>query len=136
MPMGRQNNPHICLILSVATTPRARLSPASAGPGNQTANTGVIITMDQTDVLSRAWELTQAIQHAATRGDWITAARLAEERSPLLMSLAASQTPDAMVTIRRIQEANSAIMADAQTTQRELQTEFRAALRCAGAYIE
>jgi len=92
--------------------------------------------MEQASVLSRALELTQAIERAAATGDWLTAARLAEERSPLLMSLSASQTPDAMTTIRRIQDVNAALVDGAKAAQQELQREFRAALRCAGAYIE
>ena len=85
--------------------------------------------MDQTGLLTRVWELTQAIEHAATMSDWSNAARLAEERSPLLMSLSASQTCDAMATIRRIQAVDAAIMADAKTTRRELHAEFQVALR-------
>lgn len=84
--------------------------------------------MDQPTLLSRVWELTQAIEHAATMADWCGAAHLVETRSPLLMSLNASQTPDALAIIRRIQAIDSAIMADAKTTQQELQTEFQVAL--------
>ncbi|RQR43920.1 MULTISPECIES: flagellar protein FliT [unclassified Burkholderia] len=84
--------------------------------------------MDQPTLLARVWQLTQAIEHAATMADWCGAARLAEARSPLLMSLSAPQTPDALAIIRRIQAIDTAIAADAETTQRELHAEFQAAL--------
>ncbi|MFM0308347.1 flagellar protein FliT [Paraburkholderia sp. RL17-383-BIF-A] len=84
---------------------------------------------DQPGLLARAWELTQAIEHAAAMADWPAAARLAEERSPLLMSLSASQTPDSMATIRRIQAVDAAMMTNAKTAQRELHAELQAALR-------
>jgi len=85
--------------------------------------------MDQMHLLSRAWELTQAIEQAALLADWPTAARLVEQRSPLLMSLSASQSADAIATIRRIQAIDAAIMSDAEITRCELQSEFQAALR-------
>ncbi|AFQ46606.1 flagellar protein FliT [Burkholderia cepacia] len=86
------------------------------------------MTMDSTTLLERVWSLTQAIEHAASMADWPGAARLVEQRSPLLMSLAAPQSPDALAILKRIEEIDAAVMADAQTTRRELQAEFQAAI--------
>jgi flagellar protein FliT len=59
--------------------------------------------------LSRAYELTQAIHSAVAEGDWPRAAELAEVRSPLLMSLTAVQSPEALAMIRAIQGLDAGI---------------------------
>lgn len=84
--------------------------------------------MNQTTLTERLWALTQEIVHAASMADWPQAARLAEERSPLFASLTATQTPAALVTVRRIQAVDAALLADARTTQFDLQAEYQTAM--------
>jgi hypothetical protein len=84
--------------------------------------------MEQTTLIARLWALTQEIARAASLADWVEAARLTEERSPLFSSLAAVQTAIAMETIRRIQAVDSALLVNAETSQRELETEYQAAM--------
>jgi|ERR1700737_2182739 len=89
--------------------------------------------MDQTALIERLLSLTQEIQHAAALADWPQAARLTDERSPLLDALTVDQTPAALDVIRKIQAIDAAVFADAQTTQGELQSEYRAAMERAKA---
>jgi flagellar protein FliT len=93
--------------------------------------------MNQTELIERLLSMTREIEHAASLADWPEAARLTEERSPLLMSLSADQEPAALEMIRRIQAIDEALLADAETTQNELHIEFEAAMgrtRAAGEY--
>lgn len=64
----------------------------------------------QTESLARAYELTKTMAVAIETGDWQFASDLAEERSPLLMSLSAAQTEEALATIRAIQQMDEQIM--------------------------
>lgn len=79
--------------------------------------------------LSRAHELTQAMNAAAIAGDWVRAAELADERSPLLMSLGAEQTPDALATIRAIQALDADITRVAQKGRDVLADDLHASMR-------
>ncbi|WGS49810.1 flagellar protein FliT [Paraburkholderia sp. D15] len=93
--------------------------------------------MNQTELVDRLLSMTQEIAQAASLADWPTAARLTDERSPLLMSLVAEQEPAALEKIRQIQAMDAALLADAETTQNELHIEFEAAMgraRAAGEY--
>ncbi|RKF42763.1 flagellar protein FliT [Paraburkholderia fungorum] len=93
--------------------------------------------MNQTELIERLLSMTREIEHAASLADWPEAARLTEERSPLLMSLSADQEPAALEMIRRIQAIDEALLADAETTQNELHVEFEAAMgrtKAAGEY--
>ncbi|MFL9868438.1 flagellar protein FliT [Paraburkholderia fungorum] len=93
--------------------------------------------MNQTELIERLLSMTRKIEHAASLADWPEAARLTEERSPLLMSLSADQEPAALEMIRRIQAIDEALLADAETTQNELHVEFEAAMgrtKAAGEY--
>ncbi|RDK01836.1 flagellar protein FliT [Paraburkholderia lacunae] len=89
--------------------------------------------MNQTTLIERLLSLTHAIQDAAALADWPEAARLTEERSPLLVSLSADQDPAALEMIRLIQAIDASVLANAQTTQVELQAEYRAAITRANA---
>jgi hypothetical protein len=71
--------------------------------------------------LDRAYELTEAMSAAASAGDWLRAAQLAEERSPFIMSLTANQPPEAMAKIRAIQQFDAAITGHA-TAGRDVMT--------------
>ncbi|MGH8777754.1 flagellar protein FliT [Paraburkholderia sp.] len=81
------------------------------------------------ETLSRAYELTQAMSAAAAASDWLRAAELADERSPLLMSLGAGQTPDALATIRAIQALNADITRIAQQGRDVLTNDMNASMR-------
>ncbi|WOD17915.1 flagellar protein FliT [Paraburkholderia kirstenboschensis] len=84
--------------------------------------------MNQTTLIEHLLSLTHAIEDAAALADWPEAARLTEERSPLLVSLSADQDPAALEMIRLIQAIDATVLANAQTTQVELQAEYRAAM--------
>ena len=93
--------------------------------------------MNQTELIERLLAMTREIEQAASLADWPEAARLTDARSPLLMSLSADQEPAALEMVRRIQEIDAALLADAETTQSELHTEFEAAIgrtKAAGEY--
>ncbi|AXF15865.1 flagellar protein FliT [Paraburkholderia caledonica] len=85
--------------------------------------------MEQSALIEKVLALTGEIEHAAALADWPEAARLAELRSPLIMSLDAQQVQGSLDVIRSIVARNDAIVADAQTTQVELQAEYTAAMR-------
>lgn len=85
--------------------------------------------MEQSALIEKVLALTGEIEHAAALADWPEAARLAELRSPLIMSLDAQQVQGSLDVIRSIVARNDAIVADAQTTQVELQAEYMAAMR-------
>ncbi|MFM0716492.1 flagellar protein FliT [Paraburkholderia strydomiana] len=85
--------------------------------------------MEQATQVEKILALTREIEHAAALADWPEAARLAEIRSPLIMSLDAQQVQGSLDTFRSIVERNAVIFADAQSTQAELQTEFNNAIR-------
>jgi flagellar protein FliT len=87
------------------------------------------MNMSQKELVERVFELTQAIADASQIADWQRAARLAEERSPLVHSLEAEQDPAAMALIRRIQTMDDTLLNEARTTQTELSDEFNAAMR-------
>jgi hypothetical protein len=84
--------------------------------------------MNQTALAERLLSMTQEIGHAASLADWPEAARLTEARSPLLMALSAQQEPATLEMIRKIQAIDAAILADAKTTQIELEIEYDKAL--------
>jgi flagellar protein FliT len=93
--------------------------------------------MDQTSLVERVLGLTLDIEHAAHMADWTEAARLSAQRSPLLKSLTAAQTPQALATVRRIQALDAAVLAQARQAQQELHGEYQAAMtrvKAAGAY--
>jgi flagellar protein FliT len=59
--------------------------------------------------LTRAYELTRTLVAALDAGDFLFAASLADERSPLLMSLEREQTDEDLATIRAIMAMNASI---------------------------
>ncbi|WP_107311252.1 flagellar protein FliT [Burkholderia metallica] len=76
------------------------------------------------DTLSRAFDLTRAMQSAADARDWVRVAALADERSPLLMNLSGEQTPDALDQVRQIMAIDASITEHAQTDRDRLAAEF------------
>jgi flagellar protein FliT len=87
---------------------------------------------DQVQLVERVFELTQAMEHAVNLADWRHAARLGEERSPLLQSIQANQQPRSRELVRRIQAIGDAILRDASRAQSELASEYRGAMDRAG----
>ncbi|RFU47466.1 flagellar protein FliT [Paraburkholderia sp. DHOC27] len=85
--------------------------------------------MDQTQLVERVFEMTQAIAEAGQIADWQKAARLAQERSPLVRSIQREQAPVALAMIRRIQAMDRSLIDDARTTQAELTAEYELATR-------
>lgn len=78
--------------------------------------------------IERIWQFTKDIEQAAAVGEWERAAQLAGERSPLLMSLGAQQSADALATLREIQAIDLRIAEAAQAAQESLGAEYRAAM--------
>ncbi|WP_345812249.1 flagellar protein FliT [Paraburkholderia sp. PREW-6R] len=85
--------------------------------------------MEQNAVIEQVLALTRDMEHAASLADWPEAARLAELRSPLIMSLDAQQAHASGDALRSVLARNAAMLADAQTSQRELEAEYSAAMK-------
>ncbi|KVM08537.1 hypothetical protein WL05_15050 [Burkholderia ubonensis] len=76
------------------------------------------------DTLSRAFDLTRDMQSATDTRDWERVAALADERSPLLMSLSSDQTPDALDLLRQIMAIDASITEQAHADRDRLSVEF------------
>jgi hypothetical protein len=83
---------------------------------------------DQVQLVERVFELTQAMEHAASLADWQHAARLGQERLPLVHSIRANLPPASLALVRRIQVIGDTILRDAARAQSELAAEYRAAM--------
>lgn len=83
------------------------------------------------DAINRVWDLTKAIKAAGATCDWLEAARLVAERSPLLLSLSAAQSEAEQDILHAIYDADQAIMRDAQAAQTELQHAYQGAMNAA-----
>jgi len=80
------------------------------------------------DTLSRAFDLTRAMQSAADARDWVRVAALVDERSPLLMNLSGEQTPDVLDQVRQIMAIDASITEHAQTDRDRLAAEIEEVL--------
>ena len=80
--------------------------------------------MQSTTSIERIWQITKQIEQAMAVGDYQEAARLAGERSPLVMSLSAQQSPEALETLKAVIEIDSRVFANAQLAQRDLTAEY------------
>jgi len=89
--------------------------------------------LNQTALVERVFELTQAMEHAAEMADWELAARLGQERSPLVKSIGANQQPASRELIDRIRTIGDSITKNAALAQSELTAEFREAMSRVGA---
>ncbi|WP_322103807.1 flagellar protein FliT [Paraburkholderia sp. J41] len=78
--------------------------------------------------VERVLALTVEIEEAAALSDWERAARVTEERSPLLRSIAATDDPAILARIRRIQDLDAARLRDAHLAQSQLSAEFGGAV--------
>lgn len=79
--------------------------------------------------IDRIWQITKDIEQAAATGEWEKAAELANERSPLLMSLPAQQTGAALDVLRQIHAIDTRIAAEAESAQSALSAEYRSAMQ-------
>ncbi|MEM5338691.1 flagellar protein FliT [Paraburkholderia azotifigens] len=81
------------------------------------------------DSLTRALDLTRALEDAVSQQDWPRASAIVEERSPLLMSLSPQQTPEALEKIRTIQRIDAGISVHARNGMDRLAERHGDALR-------
>ena len=79
--------------------------------------------------LNRAYELTRSIADAVSQDDWLAASQLADERSPLLMSLRREQSDEALAVIREIQSIDSAVMQRVGGAREAMTSRFQDAQR-------
>lgn len=85
--------------------------------------------MQFTTPIDRIWQITKAIEQAAAVGEWEKAAELANERSPVLMSLTAPQTDAALDVLRQVHAIGGRIAEAAQSAQTALSAEYRSAMQ-------
>lgn len=79
--------------------------------------------------IERIWQITKDIEQAAAVGEWEKAAELANERSPLLMSLSEKQTGTALDVLKQVHAIDTRVAAVAQSAQTALSAEFRMAMQ-------
>ena len=80
--------------------------------------------------------ISEAIQRAAMQADWIEAARLSQERSPLLMSFICNRDNGTLNTVRRIQAIDESVLAMAATGKDRLYADYRDAIQAVTAARE
>ena len=80
--------------------------------------------------------LTRTIEQAAQHGDWPEAARLTEQRLPLLMSLTAHMEGETLEVVRTIQAIDTAVLATAVMDKEKLDISYNLAMRSASAMKE
>ncbi|WP_246279010.1 flagellar protein FliT [Paraburkholderia ultramafica] len=86
------------------------------------------IEMNSRELAASLLTLSLSIERAALEADWLEAARLGEERSPLLMLLTADADDETRDIARRIQAINESVLTMAAIGKDELQTEYRVAM--------
>lgn len=79
--------------------------------------------------IDRIWQITKDIEQAAAVGEWEKAAELANERSPLLMSLSAKQTGAALDVLKQVRAIDARVAAAAESAQSTLSAEYRSAIQ-------
>ncbi|QGZ55923.1 flagellar protein FliT [Paraburkholderia acidiphila] len=79
--------------------------------------------------IDRIWQITKDIEQAAAVGDWEKAAELANERSPLLMSLSAQQAGAALDVLKQVHAIDTRIATEAESAQSALSAEYRCAMQ-------
>ncbi|TDQ89875.1 flagellar protein FliT [Paraburkholderia silvatlantica] len=79
--------------------------------------------------IDRIWRITKDIEQAAAVGEWEKAAELANERSPLLMSLSAKQTGAALDVLKQVHAIDARVAAAAESAQSTLSAEYRSAIQ-------
>ena len=77
--------------------------------------------------------LTQAIAHVAQQGNWTEAARLTEQRAPLLMSLTNDIDNETLNIVRSIQAIDAAVFSMATESKEKLEVGYNQAMRSAAA---
>lgn len=81
------------------------------------------------ETLTRAYELTSTLVAALDAGDYRLAADLADERSPLLMSLAPEQSDAGLAMIRDIMAMNATITDKAAAARNAISSRYNDAQR-------
>ncbi|MFC0696531.1 hypothetical protein [Paraburkholderia humisilvae] len=90
--------------------------------------------MDQKAILAHVIELTARIDEAAERGDWISAARFAEQRTPMIEAIVLPDDPAALETLRRVLATILEQRERAAAAHDMLSAKYRAAMvRCQSA---
>jgi hypothetical protein len=79
--------------------------------------------------IDRIWQITKAIEQAAAVGEWEEAARLSDERSPLVMSLSAQQPAVVLSRLREVHAIDALVAQAAQHAQHALSVEYSATLQ-------
>jgi flagellar protein FliT len=79
--------------------------------------------------IDRIWQITKDIEQAVAVGEWKKAAELANERSPLLMSLSAKQSAAALDVLKQVHAIDTRITAEAGSAQSALSAEYRTAMQ-------
>lgn len=90
------------------------------------------------ETLTRAYELTRTLVAALDAGDYRFASDLADQRSPLLMSLAPQQSDEGLAIIREIMAMNATIVDKAAIARNAILTGYHDAQRrvaAAGQYL-
>jgi len=78
----------------------------------------------------------EAIERAAMQADWVEAARLSQECSPLLMSLICDPDDETLDMVRRIQAINESVLTIAAAGKDRLYADYRDAIRAVTAANE
>jgi hypothetical protein len=81
--------------------------------------------------IDRIWQITKAIEQAAAVGEWEEAARLSDERSPLVMSLSAQQPAAVIARLKEVHAIDQLVAQAAQHAQHALSVEYGASLQAA-----
>ncbi|WP_144111433.1 flagellar protein FliT [Paraburkholderia sp. BCC1886] len=80
--------------------------------------------------------LSEAIEHAARQSDWTEAARLTQQRSPLLMSLSADADEATRAVVQRVRQIDAAVLALAAEGKSELEAGYFKAMHRASVTSE
>ncbi|MEZ2311141.1 flagellar protein FliT [Paraburkholderia sp. RCC_158] len=81
------------------------------------------------ELAQKVHSLSRSIQQAALLADWIEAARLVEDRAPLLTRLTGDQGDETLRIARCIQVIDESVLAMAASSKEELEAEYCAAMK-------
>ena len=86
------------------------------------------LEMNSRELAESLLTLSRSIERAALEADWLEAARLVEERTPMLMLLTADADDETRDIARRIQAINESVLTMAAIGKDELQADYRRAM--------
>lgn len=81
--------------------------------------------MNQQELLASVLDLTHEMTAAARAGDWVETARIAQQRSPLLMQVRDDKTSATLERVREIQALDAALTKSASGAHDALSRDFR-----------